>query len=166
MAVLGSLEVDGLVKVELSDNDTGSEVKVVVDDLDELIRGLGRGAVRVDVDGQGLGNTNGVRQLDEGTSGKLGVNKRLGDPSGKISSRSIDLGEILAREGTTTVGTPTAISIDDDLAAGQTGVTLGTTNDEKTRGLDLWSCQLLLGQSQMHVYLRGRRSCRQGTWRG
>lgn len=60
MAVLGSLEVDGASQVQLTDNDTGTEVKVVTDDLDKLIRGLLRGAVGVDVDGEGLSNTNGV----------------------------------------------------------------------------------------------------------
>src|SRR5687767_8029143 len=66
VSVLGSLEVDGLVQVELTDDDTRSEVKVLADDLDELLRGLLRGAVRVDVDGEGLSDTNGVRQLDKG----------------------------------------------------------------------------------------------------
>lgn len=40
VTVLGSLEVDGLVQVELPDNDTRSEVKVVPDDLDKLLGGL------------------------------------------------------------------------------------------------------------------------------
>lgn len=41
VAVLGRLEVDGLGQVELLDNDTGSQVKVVTDDLDQLVRRLG-----------------------------------------------------------------------------------------------------------------------------
>jgi hypothetical protein len=35
------------------------------------------------------------------------------------------------------VSTPTAISINDDLAASETSITLRTTNHETTRGLDL-----------------------------
>lgn len=72
VAVLGRLEVDGLGKVELLDNDTGAEVEVGADDLDELIRVLLRGAVGVDVDRQGLRNTDGVRELDEATAGEAG----------------------------------------------------------------------------------------------
>lgn len=65
------------------------------------------------------------------------MDKGLGNPSGKVGSGTVDLGEVLAREGTTTVGTPATVGVDNDLAASQTGITLGTTNDEETRGLDL-----------------------------
>lgn len=137
VTVLGSLAVDGAVQVELAHNDTGAEVKVGADDLDELLRGLVRGAVGVDIDGEGLGNTNGVGELDESTAGKAGIDQGLGDPAANVSSGAVDLGEVLAGESTTTVGTPTTVGVDDDLAASQTGVTLGTTDDEETRGLDV-----------------------------
>lgn len=137
VTVLGRLAVDGLGKVQLLDDDTRSKVEVVADDLDKLVRGLLRGAVRVDVDGEGLSDTNGVRKLDEGTSGQASGDQGLGDPATDISGGSIDLGEVLAGEGTTTVGTPATVGVDDDLAASQTGITLGTTNDEEARGLDL-----------------------------
>lgn len=137
VTVLGRLEVDGLVQVELPDDDTRSEVEVVPDDLDKLLRGLLRGAVGVDVDGEGLSDTNGVRELDKGTSAEASVDQRLGDPSANVSGRSVDLGEVLAGEGTTTVGTPATVGVDNDLAAGQTSITLGTTNNEEARGLDL-----------------------------
>ncbi len=35
------------------------------------------------------------------------------------------------------MGTPTTVGVDDDLTASETGVTLGTTDDEQTRGLDV-----------------------------
>lgn len=137
MTVLGSLEVDGAVQAELTDNDTGAQIEVVADDLDKLIGVLLRGTVGVDVDGKGLSNTNGVGELDKGTAGKAGVDQRLGDPATDVGSGTIDLGEILTGESTATVGTPATVGVDNDLAAGQTGVTLRTTNDEETRGLDL-----------------------------
>jgi hypothetical protein len=137
VTVLGSLEVDGVVQVELTNNDTRSEIKVVADDLDELLRVLLRGTVRVDIDREGLGDTNGVRELDKGTSAKTGSDQGLGDPSTDVGSGTIDLGEILSGESTTTVGTPATVGVDNDLSAGQTSITLGTTNDEETRGLDL-----------------------------
>jgi hypothetical protein len=137
VAVLGRLEVDGVGEVQLLDNDTGTEVEVVEDDLDKLFRGLVRGAVCLDKEGEGLGDTNGVRQLDERTAGELGVNERLGDPARKVCSGTVDLGVVLAGEGTTTVGSPTTVCVDDDLAASQTGITLGSTDDEETGGLDV-----------------------------
>lgn len=62
VTVLCRLEVDGLGKVELLDNDTGTHIKVLVDDLHEFGRGttLGGGAVILNEDGEGLSNTNGV----------------------------------------------------------------------------------------------------------
>lgn len=41
VTVLGGLVVDGLGKVEVLDNDTRTKVKVVTDDLNQLVRGLG-----------------------------------------------------------------------------------------------------------------------------
>lgn len=105
VTVLGSLEVDGLGQVQLLDNDTGAHVEVVADDLDQLIRGLVGGAVGLDEQRQGLSDTNGVRELNEGTAGEASSDQGLGDPAAQVSSRAIDLAEVLAGEGTTTVGT-------------------------------------------------------------
>jgi hypothetical protein len=140
VTVLGSLEVDGAVEAQLTNDDTGTEVEVLVDDLNELVRGLVGGTVGVDVNRERLGDTNGVRELDKSTTGKTSSNQGLGDPAADIGSGTIDLGEILAGESTTTVGTPATIGINDDLTAGKTGVTLGTTDDEEARGLDLRGC--------------------------
>ena len=137
MAVLGSLAVDGTVKVELANDDTRAEVEVLVNDLDELLRGLLRGTVGVDVDREGLGNTNGVGELDKSTAGKAGVDQGLGDPTGEVGGGAVDLGEVLAGEGTTTVSTPATVGVDNDLTTSQTSITLGATNDEEARGLDV-----------------------------
>jgi len=130
VAVLGRLEVDGVRKVELLDNDTRPQVKVVLDDLHKLIRVLVRCAVSLNEEREGLGNTNGVRQLDKSTASELGSDERLGDPASEVGSGAVDLGVVLSGESTTTVGSPSAVGIDDDLAASETGVTLGTTDDE------------------------------------
>lgn len=95
VAVRSSLEVDGSSKIEILHNHTGSEVKVLLDDLNELSRRQLGGSVGVDEDGQRLGNTNGVRELHKGSSGKTGLDQRLGNPSGGVGGGSIDLGEIL-----------------------------------------------------------------------
>lgn len=137
VTVLGCLVVDGVGQVELLDNDTGTEVKVLVDNLNKLLRGLFRCAVGLDKEREGLSDTNGVRELDKSTAGQLGGNERLGDPARKVGSGAVDLGVVLSRESTTTVGSPTAVGVDDDLTTGQTGITLGSTDDEETRRLDL-----------------------------
>ena len=88
-------------------------------------------------DGKGLGDTNGVRELDESAAQKSGVDEGLGDPAGKVGGRAIDLGEVLSGESSSTVGTPSSVGVDNDLATGQTGITLGTTNDKEAGRLDL-----------------------------
>ena len=70
VAVGGSLEVLGLLETKLADDDTGAEIPVLEDDLDELVVVLLSGAVGVDVDGERLSNTNGVGELDEGATGE------------------------------------------------------------------------------------------------
>jgi hypothetical protein len=137
VTVLGRLEVDGVDEVELLDDDTGAEVEVVPDNLNELARGPVRGAVCLDEEGEGLGDTDGVRQLHECAASQPGRNQRLGDPAPKVGGGTVDLGVVLSRESTTSVGTPATVGVDDDLTSGKTGVTLGTTDDEETRGLDL-----------------------------
>lgn len=137
MTVLGGLEVDGLGQVKLLHDDTRTEVKVLANDRDQLVGALVGGTVGLDEDGEGLSNTDGVRELDKDTTSQLGVDQRLGDPSGNVGSGTVDLGVVLSGEGTTTVGTPSTVGVDDDLTTGQTGVTLGTTDDEQTRGLQV-----------------------------
>lgn len=137
VTVLGGLVVDGVGQVQFLDDDTGTEIEIVEDDLDKLFRGLVRGAVGLDEEREGLSNTNGVRELDERTAGQLGVHERLGDPARKVGSGTVDLGVVLSGESTTSVGTPTTVGVDNDLTASKTSVTLGSSNDEETRGLDV-----------------------------
>lgn len=167
MTVLGSLEVDGAVKVQLTNDDTRAKIEVVVDDSNKLVGRFVGGSVRVDVDRQGLSNTNGVRKLDKSTASKTSSDERLGDPATDVGSRAVDLGEILAGESTTTVSSPATVGVDNDLAASETGITLGTTNDEETRGLDLFALvsQMIRVELRYSFYLRGRWCCRRGTSR-
>ena len=65
VAVLGRLEVDRISKVELLDDDTRPQVKVVLDYLDELVGRFVGCAVRLNEDGKRLRNTDGVGELDE-----------------------------------------------------------------------------------------------------
>jgi hypothetical protein len=110
-------EVLGLLEVESLDNDSWAEVPVGADDLDEVRVRLLAGTVGLDEDGERLGNTDGVRELDEDAAGEAGGDKGLGDPTSGVGGRTVNLGEVLAGESTTTVGTPTTVSVDDDLAA-------------------------------------------------
>jgi hypothetical protein len=65
------------------------------------------------------------------------MDQRFCNPSSKVCGGTIDLGEILSRESTTTVGSPSTVCVDDNFTASKTSITLRTTNDEESRWLNL-----------------------------
>lgn len=97
-----------------SDQLTGAEVEVLEDNLgDLLIRvALLASSVRVDKDGQGLGNSDGVGELDEDALGEAGSDEGLGDPATGVGSRTVDLGPVLSRESSSSVGSPSPVRVD------------------------------------------------------
>jgi len=48
VTILGGLEIDGLCQIEFLDDDAGTHVKVVPDDINEFIGGLARRAIGID----------------------------------------------------------------------------------------------------------------------
>lgn len=132
----GGLE-DGLVEAEVADDATGAEVKVLLHELHEGLLVVLGGAVSVDVDGERVGNTNGVGELDADTVAEVVGHEGLGDPAGGVGGGTVDLGAVLAGEGTATVGAPTSVGVDDDLSAGEAGVTVGSADDEAAGGVDV-----------------------------
>lgn len=111
-------------------DDTRTEIPVVADDVDELRVRLLASAVGINENRQRLSDADGVGELDKATAGKATSDEGLGDPASSVSRRAIDLGEVLAGEGATTVGTPATIGVDDDFTASQAGITLRTTDNE------------------------------------
>ena len=132
----GGLE-DGLVEAEVADDATGAEVKVLLHELHEGLLVILGGAVSVDVDGERVGDTNGVGELDADTVAEVVGHEGLGDPAGGVGGGTVDLGAVLAGEGTASVGAPTSVGVDDDLSAGEAGVTVGSADDEAAGGVDV-----------------------------
>ena len=120
VSVGGELLELRLLELKIADDAARAEIEVALDDLAELIVGLNAGAVGVDKHGEGLDDTDGVRDLHKSALGEAGGNQRLSGPASGVSSRAIDLGVVLAGESAATVGAPATVSVDDDLAAGQT----------------------------------------------
>lgn len=132
----GGLE-DGLVEAEVADDTTGAEVKVLLHELHEGLLVILGGAVSIDVDGERVGDTNGVGELDADTVAEVVGHEGLGDPAGGVGGGTVDLGAVLAGEGTASVGAPTSVGVDDDLSAGEAGVTVGSADDEAAGGVDV-----------------------------
>ena len=59
-------------------DDTGAEIPVLADDSNNLLVGLLASAVSVDVDRQGLSNTDSVGKLNKGSAREASRDKRLG----------------------------------------------------------------------------------------
>mmetsp|Transcript_7507 Transcript_7507/g.9789 ORF Transcript_7507/g.9789 Transcript_7507/m.9789 type:complete len:260 (+) Transcript_7507:249-1028(+) len=139
MTVGSSLVVLGFSQAQGLCQSTRTAIKV---DLDNVSNKLGSqtllfGSVCFDEQTEGLGNTNGVRQLDTSTFAKSSLDDRFCHPTACVGCRTIDLGRVLSGEGTTTMGTPSSVGIDNNLTTSQTGITLGTTNDELSRWVDV-----------------------------
>lgn len=95
VAVRSRLLEDGLSQLHVAQQAAGPEVKVVIDDRHKvLIRlagaGLG-GAVRVDVDGKRVRDTDRVGQLHQNAVAEASVDKGLGHPAGRVRGRSVHL---------------------------------------------------------------------------
>lgn len=132
VAVLCGSVVNWLSKIKLLNDDAGPHVEVVTNDLDEFVRSLVRSAVCLYEQGERFSHSDSIRELDKATSSQLGVDKGFGDPACEVCSRTINLGIVLAREGSSTMCAPTTISIDNDLTTSQAGVSLRTANDKKS----------------------------------
>ena len=97
-------------------------------------------AVSLHKQGQGLGHADGVRQLHQAACAQTAVDHRLGHLTADVGSRAVDLGGVLAREGTAAMGSPASIGVNDDLPAGKTCVALRTADDELAGGVDVQVC--------------------------
>lgn len=134
----GGLLVDGSSEVELLDDVSRSEGEVPADNFSKVVVVLSvlDGTVRVDPDGEGIGESNGVGDLDTDSVAELGSDERLGDVASVVGSRAIDLGRILSGVGTSTMGAPTTVGIDNDLSSSDTSVSSGTSDIELAGGVD------------------------------
>jgi len=134
----GGLLVDGSSKVELLDDVSRSEGEVSADNFAKVVVVLTvlDGTVRVDPDGEGIGESNGVRDLDADSVAEAGSDERLGDEASVVGSRAIDLSGVLAGVGTSTMGAPTTVGVDNNLSSGNTSVSSGTSDIELAGGVD------------------------------
>src|SRR5262249_33192709 len=81
------------------------------------------------------GDADRVGQLDLAALGQAGGDDILGDVAGGVGGRAVDLGRIFAREGTAAVAGQSPAGIDDDFAAGETGVPHRAAGDEAAGGI-------------------------------
>ena len=94
-------------------------------------------AVGVDIEAHGFSLTDGVGHLHQHLAGNAGSDGVLGDVASGVSGTAVHLARVLAAEGTAAMCAMTAIGVNDDLAARQTGVAGGTADDKFARGVHM-----------------------------
>mmetsp|Transcript_13720 Transcript_13720/g.28343 ORF Transcript_13720/g.28343 Transcript_13720/m.28343 type:complete len:210 (-) Transcript_13720:710-1339(-) len=134
-----SFSQNGTTQVEVPNDAARSQVEILVDHSRQLsiCHPLLDSSVRIDIYRQGIGDANGIGQLNQRTLAQFGSHQRLCDPASSISSRSINLGGILTRKGTSPMSAPATIGINNDLSSRQSSVAMRTANDEPTRRIQM-----------------------------
>ena len=130
-------EVDRAQEIKGFDDAGRFELESAADTALNFGLGDGVGAERVHEDRNGLGNADGIGQLDFTTTGKTGGHDVFGHIARHVAGGTIDFGGILAGERATTMTAHATVGVDDDFTAGQTTVTLRTTDDETARRVDV-----------------------------
>src|SRR5579884_492108 len=133
----GHLAVDGPAQLQVADDAHRREVEVLVDEGDDLVARHPLGAEGLDQHRDRLGHADGVGDLDLALARQPGRHHVLGHPAGAVGGTAVDLCRVLAAEGAAAVAGVAPVGVDDDLAAGQPGVTLGAADDEAAGGVDV-----------------------------
>jgi hypothetical protein len=136
VTVGGRRAVDRATKVEVADDRCGTEVEHLFDGIGDCLGGDVLGAEGLDRDRDWAGNADRIGELQLTPLGKAGGDDGLRDPTSRVGARTVDLCRVLARECAATVTGEAAIAVDDDLSAGQSGVTVRATDDESSRRVD------------------------------
>ena len=83
-----------------------------------------------------VGDADGVRNLHLGPGGEARGDDVLGDPAHRVGTGAVDLRRILAGECAAAVAGGTTVGVDDDLAAGETGVAHRSAGNEAAGRVD------------------------------
>jgi len=134
----GGLLVDRLSEVELLDDVSRSEGEVSADNIAEVVVVLTvlDGAVGINPDGEGIGESNSVGDLDADSVAEASSNQGLGDVSSVVSAGSVDLGGVLSRVSTTSMRAPATVGVDNNLSSGDTSIGSRTSDIELARGVN------------------------------
>ncbi len=75
MTIGSGFLVNGFPQIEFLDNATWTQIKVVLDNCNQFLVSVLGSSVGIDVDGDGLSDTNGVRELNQDAAAEFGSNQ-------------------------------------------------------------------------------------------
>ena len=126
-----------LEQIQLLDDRGGPRVKDLVHRPGDFGVGHLARAEGLDEHGHRLRDADGISELHFTTLCEPRGHHVLRHVPGEVAGRAVHLRGVLAREGAATVTGPAAVGVDDDLAAGQAGITQGAARDKTSRGIDV-----------------------------
>src|SRR5690606_8894570 len=133
VAVSGGLAVNGPAQVQVTDDRAGAQIEVFRDQAGDLLIRNYTGAEGLHIDAQRMGDADGVCDLDLAALGKASSHHVLGRPAGCVCRRAVDFRRVFTAECAAAVTSHPAVRVDNNLAAGQPGVTLRSA-DHKAPG--------------------------------
>src|SRR5205823_973709 len=136
MAVSRGRPVDRIAKVERLDDARGGEIEYFADGVLQRVLRDCTGAERVYHDRHRIGNADCIGNLYFAALRQTGGHDVLRYPTHGVCRGTVHLRRIFAAERATAMPRHAAVTVDNDLAAGQTGVPLRTANHETSRGID------------------------------
>src|SRR5262249_31862767 len=114
-----------------------AQVHHLAQSLLKLTFGDAAGAMQVHVERDRLRHADRIGNLQRAFIGKPGSYDFLGEVARGVSGRALDLSRVLAGEGAAAGGRRAAVSIDDDLAAGDAAVAVRTADHETSGRIDV-----------------------------
>jgi len=132
VAVGSSLLILRLPKRKRNSNGARATIKLDLDNVCDVdwCQSTLLGAISLYEKRERLCHTDRIGELHKGTLAQATLHNRFGHLPTDVGCRAVNLGWILAREGTSAVSTPASISVNDNLAACETCITLRATNNE------------------------------------
>ena len=136
MTVSRCLLVDRTAKVEHSDDAGRTDVEILADDICDLRVGQLACAACVDRDGHRLRYADRVGELDLNLIGDACCHDILRDIAGSIRCGAVDLCRILAGKSAAAMACVSAVCVDNDLAACETGITVRSADNKAACRID------------------------------
>src|SRR5207237_3409168 len=124
VAIRRGLLENRTTQLERFDDAARRHLEVLANEIDELLLLDLAGTERVDVNRHRIRNADRVRELHFDFISESRRDDVLHDVTRHVARRAIDLCGIFARERAAAMTAAAAVRVDDDLAAGQAGITL------------------------------------------
>ena len=93
--------------------------------------------MHIDINRQGLRDTNGIRKLNGAALGKTGRNDIFCQIARRIGGRAVYFGRVFARKCAAAMRRRASISVDNNFTAGQAGIAIRPANNESAGRVDV-----------------------------